>query len=70
MVTNVPRINKMIPIKNQVEFMMLNIMFISHTNYKIKRSINDTNDIKIGIVDLALGKKKFLAYIVEKPFDV
>tara|TARA_A100001234_G_C12487564_1_gene326238 strand:- start:44 stop:193 length:150 start_codon:yes stop_codon:yes gene_type:complete len=49
---------------------MLNMMFFSHTNYKIKRSINDTSDIKIGIVDLALGKKKFLAYIVEKPFDI
>ena len=60
----------MTPIKNQVEFMMLNMMFFRYTNYKIKRSINDTSDIKIGIVDLALGKKKFLAYIVEKPFDI
>ena len=42
-------------------------MFISYTNYKIKRSINDTSDIKIGIVDLALGKEKFLGYMVEKP---
>ncbi len=50
--------------------MMLNMMFFRYTNYKIKRSINDTSDIKIGIVDLALGKKKFLAYIVEKPFDI
>ena len=50
--------------------MMLNMMFFTYTNYKIKRSINDTSDIKIGIVDLALGKKKFLSYIVEKPFDI
>ncbi len=60
----------MIPIKNQVWFMMLNMMLVSYTNYKIKRSINDTTNIKIGIVDLALGKKKFLGYIVEKPFDI
>ena len=45
-------------------------MFFTYTNYKIKRSINDTSDIKIGIVDLALGKKKFLSYIVEKPFGI